>query len=137
MNTLQKAFTSAPLLVHPDPNRPFVVEVDASTAGVGAALTLQQRQPPQLHPCSFFSRKLTPPEQNYDIGNRELLAIKLALEEWRHWLEGAHHPFTILTDHHNLEYLQEAKMFNPRQVRWAISTPDSSSPSPTVQGPRT
>ncbi len=34
--------------------------------------------------------------------NRELLAIKLALEEWRHWLEGAKHPFTVLTDHKNL-----------------------------------
>lgn len=65
--------------------------------------------PPHLNPCAFFSRKLTLVEQNYDIGNRELLAIKLALEEWRHWLEGTHHPFQVLTDHRNLEYLQDAK----------------------------
>ncbi|KAK3545455.1 hypothetical protein QTP70_007692 [Hemibagrus guttatus] len=44
---------------------------------------------PLLHPCAYFSKKLSPVEQNYDIRNRELLAIKLALEEWRHWLEGA------------------------------------------------
>ncbi|KAK3551338.1 hypothetical protein QTP70_015018 [Hemibagrus guttatus] len=57
---------------------------------------------------------------NYDIGNRELLAIKLTLEEWRHWLEGAKHPFTVLTDHKNLEYLRAAKRLNPRQARWAL-----------------
>ncbi len=57
---------------------------------------------------------------NYDIGNRELLAIKLALEEWRHWLEGAQHPFIILTDHKNLQYLRDAKRLNPRQARWAL-----------------
>jgi len=45
-------------------------------------------------------------EQNYT--NCELLAIKLALEEWRHWLEGAKHPFEVITDHRNLEYLREA-----------------------------
>jgi hypothetical protein len=50
----------------------------------------------------------------------ELLAIKLALEKWRHWLEGAQHPFTVLTDHKNIQYLQEAKCLNPRQTRWAL-----------------
>ncbi|KAK3510289.1 hypothetical protein QTP70_033153 [Hemibagrus guttatus] len=119
-DTLKQAFTTAPLLVHPDPERPFVVEVDASTTGVGAVLSQQQGKPPRLHPCAFFSRKLNPAEVNYDIGNRELLAVKLALEEWRHWLEGAKHPFTVLTDHKNLEYLRAAKRLNPRQARWAL-----------------
>ncbi len=77
-NKLKHAFTSAPLLVHPNPRLPFVVEVDASTTGVGAVLSQQQGTPPKLHPCAYFSRKLSPAERNYDIGNRELLAIKLA-----------------------------------------------------------
>ncbi|XP_048026178.1 uncharacterized protein LOC125255188 [Megalobrama amblycephala] len=94
--TLKKAFTTAPLLVHPNPDLPFVVEVDASTTG------------------------LNPAEVNYDIGDRELLAVKLALEEWRHWLEGANHPFQVLTDHKNLEYLKAAKRLNPCQARWAM-----------------
>ncbi|KAL0183658.1 hypothetical protein M9458_019354, partial [Cirrhinus mrigala] len=81
---LKEAFTSAPILVHPDPQKPFVVEVDASTTGVGAILSQQQGNPPQLKPCAYFSRKFNPAEKNYDISNRELLAIKLALEEWRH-----------------------------------------------------
>ncbi|KAI3362602.1 hypothetical protein L3Q82_001688 [Scortum barcoo] len=56
----------------------------------------------KLHPCAFFSKRLSPAERNYDIGNRELLAVKLALEEWRHWLEGSKQPFLVWTDHKNL-----------------------------------
>lgn len=61
---------------------------------------------------------------NYGIGNQELLAVKLALEEWRHWLEGAAHPFLVLTDHKNLEYLHTAKWLNSRQACWSILFPD-------------
>ncbi len=117
--SLKEAFTQAPILVHPDPQSSFIVEVDASTTGVCAILSQQQGNPEKLHPCAF-SRKLSLAERNYDIGNRELLAIKLALEEWRHWLEGAQHPFTVLTDHKNLQYLKEAKRLNPRHARWAL-----------------
>uniref|UniRef100_A0A8C7XSH6 Gypsy retrotransposon integrase-like protein 1 n=1 Tax=Oryzias sinensis TaxID=183150 RepID=A0A8C7XSH6_9TELE len=74
----------------------------------------------KLKPCAFFSRKLSPSEQNYDVGNRELLAIKLALEEWRHWLEGAEQPFIVWTDHKNLAYLRSAKRLNSRQARWCL-----------------
>ncbi|KAK3563596.1 hypothetical protein QTP86_031829 [Hemibagrus guttatus] len=62
-NTLKTAFTTAPLLVHPDPELPFVVEVDASTTGVGAVLSQQQGSPRTLRPCAFFSRKLSPAER--------------------------------------------------------------------------
>ncbi|KAK3537781.1 hypothetical protein QTP70_018449 [Hemibagrus guttatus] len=44
----------------------------------------------------------------------------LSLEEWRHWLEGAKHPFQVLTDHKNLEYIQQAKRLNPRQACWSL-----------------
>ncbi|KAI3352792.1 hypothetical protein L3Q82_019374 [Scortum barcoo] len=71
-------------------------------------------------PCAFFSRRLTPAERNYDVGNRELLAVVLALQEWRHWLEGAEQPFLVWTDHKNLAYLRSAKRLNPRQARWAL-----------------
>ncbi len=117
---LKSSFCTAPTLTHPDLNRRFVVEVDASTLGVGAVLSQWKGEPPVLHPCAYFSKKMSPAEQNYDIGNRKLLAIKLALEEWRHWLEGAQHPFEVITDHKNLQYLREAKRLNPRQARWAL-----------------
>ncbi|XP_053499602.1 uncharacterized protein LOC128619445 [Ictalurus furcatus] len=117
---LKKAFTTAPIIKHPDPSRPFIVEVDASETGVGAILSQRFGEKPKLHLVAFFSRKLSPAERNYDVGNRELLAIKLALEEWRHWLEGATHQFVIFTDHKNLEYLRTAKRLTPRQARWAL-----------------
>ncbi|KAI2665820.1 Transposon Tf2-6 polyprotein [Labeo rohita] len=117
---LRQRFTTAPILHHSDPNMPFLVEVDASSTGVGAVLSQRQGQPPKTYPCAYFSHKLTPAERNYDVGNRELLAIKLALEEWQHWLEGARHPFTVLTAHRNLEYLRSAKVLNHRQARWAL-----------------
>ncbi|KAL0151195.1 hypothetical protein M9458_053386, partial [Cirrhinus mrigala] len=113
---MNKVFGSSSI----DPELPFAVEIDASTTGVGAVLSQVASEPPHLHPCAFYSRKLSPAEQNYDVGNRELLAIKLALEEWRHWLEGSNHPFTIITDHKNLQYLREVRCLNPRQARWPL-----------------
>ncbi|KAI4899248.1 hypothetical protein NFI96_022015 [Prochilodus magdalenae] len=71
-------------------------------------------------PSRTFSHKLSPAERNYGIGDKELLAIKLAFDEWRHWLEGAQYPFLVLTDHKNLEYLRSAKRLNSRQARWSL-----------------
>lgn len=82
---LKDAFTTAPVLKHPDPSRQFTVEVDASNVGVGVNLSQWVENKPKLHPVAFFTHKLSPTERNYDVGNRELLAIKLALVEWRHW----------------------------------------------------
>ena len=117
---LKKWFVSAPILVEPDPSLQFVVEADASDTGVGAILSQRSPSDHKLHPCAFFSCRLSLPERNYDVGNHELLAIKLALEEWRHWLEGAEHPFIVWTDHRNLAYIQSAKRLSSRQARWAL-----------------
>uniref|UniRef100_A0A8C5Q592 Gypsy retrotransposon integrase-like protein 1 n=2 Tax=Leptobrachium leishanense TaxID=445787 RepID=A0A8C5Q592_9ANUR len=118
-NTLQERFTTAPILTLPKPQLPFFVEVDASEIATGAVLS--QRSPDNLlHPIAYYSKKLNTSEQNYDITDKELLAIKRAFEEWRHLLEGATHPVTVLTDHKNLEYLQSAKQLRPRQARWAL-----------------
>ncbi|KAI2655102.1 Transposon Tf2-9 polyprotein [Labeo rohita] len=118
--TLCHQFTTAPILTHPDPTKAFVVEVDASDVGVGAVLS--QRGPDEkLHPCSFFSRKFNSTQQRYGVGDRELLAIKWALEEWRHWLQGGSEPFTVVwTDHQNLTVIKQTKQLNPRQARWAL-----------------
>ncbi|KAI2665739.1 Transposon Tf2-8 polyprotein [Labeo rohita] len=74
----------------------------------------------KMHPCVHFSHRLSPAERKYDIGNRELLAVKLALEEWRHWLEGSGVPFVVWTDHKNLEYIKSAKRLNSRLAWWAL-----------------
>ena len=75
-NDPKARFTSAPILVQPAPGRQFMVEVDASA--VGAVLSQRFLKDGKIHPCAFFSHRLSPMERNYDIGNRELLAVKLA-----------------------------------------------------------
>ncbi|CAJ0940793.1 unnamed protein product, partial [Ranitomeya imitator] len=96
------------------------VEVDASEIGAGAVLSQRSSDCSVMKPCAFFSRKFSPAERNYDVGNRELLAMKWAFEEWRHWLEGARHRVVVLTDHKNLIYLESARRLNPRQARWSL-----------------
>ncbi|KAL0186755.1 hypothetical protein M9458_018425, partial [Cirrhinus mrigala] len=109
---LKSRFVSAPILETPDPSRQFVVEVRFYHS--------VRPQTTRCIPARFFSHRLSPAESNYDIGNRELLAVKLALEEWRHWLEGSGVPFIVWTDHKNLEYIKTAKRLNSRQARWAL-----------------
>lgn len=60
----------------------------ASEVGVGAVLSQRADEDDRLHPCTFLSRRLSAAVKNYDVGGCELLAVKLAMEEWRHWLEG-------------------------------------------------
>ena len=65
---------------------------------------------------AFYSKSLSPVERNYEIYDKKMLAIIHALEEWRHFLEGARHPVEIWTDHKNLEYFMMAKKLNHRQA---------------------
>lgn len=83
-------------------------------------LSQQFGETPCLQPYAYYSKKLTPAKQNYDISNRELLAIKLSLEEWRDRLEGAINPFSVITYQKNLQYLRDAKRLNPRQALYAL-----------------
>lgn len=102
-------------MVQADLSQPFFVEVDASDAGMGAILSQQVNG--ELHPCAFFSQRLSPAESNYDVGDRELLGIKLALEEWRHLLGSGNldRPQEL-----SPSKLQAAKRLNARQARWAL-----------------
>lgn len=59
------------------------------------------------------------PENNYPIGEKELLAIKCALENWRHLLEGTSYPIIIYSNHRNLQYLQQSRTLTSRQIRWS------------------
>uniref|UniRef100_A0A8C5M348 Gypsy retrotransposon integrase-like protein 1 n=1 Tax=Leptobrachium leishanense TaxID=445787 RepID=A0A8C5M348_9ANUR len=117
---LQHLFISAPILELPDLTKPFFLEVDASDKATGAILSQRNDSDDKLHPVAFHSKRLSVAEINYDVGDKELLAIKRALEEWRHLLEGTLHPITVYTDHRNLEYLQTARRLNSRQARWSL-----------------
>ncbi|KAL0157403.1 hypothetical protein M9458_048649 [Cirrhinus mrigala] len=72
---LRRRFSTAPILHHPDPERPFVVEVDASSTGVGAVLSQRQGDPPKLYPCAYFSHKLRRPRP-YAIGYLDSTACR-------------------------------------------------------------
>ncbi|CAJ0962166.1 unnamed protein product [Ranitomeya imitator] len=78
---LKRRFSSAPVLCQPDVSLPFQVEVDASEIGAGAVLSQRSSDCSVMKPCAFFSRKFSPAERNYDVGNRELLAMKLRLRK--------------------------------------------------------
>ena len=72
-----------------------------------------------LHPVAFWSRKCLPAECNYDIHDREMLAIIESMKHWRHYLEGAKYPIQVFSDHKNLETFMTTKTLNRRQARWA------------------
>lgn len=121
---LVTAFTTAPMLQHFNPSKPIRVEVDASGFAIGGAMSqpADDGDDPsrrQYKPVAFFSRKLTPPEMNYETHDAELLAIVVAFKHWRHYLEGSTHQVVVITDHNNLKYFMTTKELNGRQARWA------------------
>ena len=79
---LQRAFTSAPILLHFRPDLPITMEADASDFALGCILS-QQNPDGELHPVCYYSRKFTPAELNYPIYDKELLAVVEALKLWR------------------------------------------------------
>jgi hypothetical protein len=105
----------APILVHPDFTKAFYLETNASDFASGAVL-LQMGVDEKLHSIAFYSRKFSAIEINYEIHDKELLAIVDSSQEWRHFLEGAAHPVTVYTDHKNLEYFMTARVLNRCQT---------------------
>jgi len=114
---LKKRFVTAPILEHFYPDRETVVATDASNFALGCVLS--QFKDKRLHPVAFHSRKLKPAERNYEIHDKELLAILEAFKEWNHYLVGADKPVTVYTDHQNLQNFLTTKVCNQRQIRWA------------------
>ena len=118
-DVLKKAFTTAPVLVMPDLKKSFTVECDASDFATGAVLS-QVGEDGAMHPVAFFSKSLNDAERNYEIYDKELLAIVRALDEWRHYLEGGEHPIDIISDHKNLLYFSSSRSLTRRQARWSL-----------------
>lgn len=117
-NRLKDAFGTAPILAYYDPKRRTVLEADASNWASGGVLS-QFDSKGELHPVAFFSAKHSPTECNYEIYDKELLAIVKAFEEWRPELQGTEEPVEVITDHKNLEHFTTTKLLNQRQVRWS------------------
>ena len=115
---LKNAFATAPILASADFTKQFILETDASNFAIGAILS-QRGEDNTEHPVAFYSRTLAAAEQNYQVHDKELLAIIEALKHWRHYLIGSPLPVQILTDHRNLEHFMTSQLLNQRQIRWA------------------
>jgi len=116
-DALKEKFTTAPVLMVFDPTKPIYIETDASDYALGACLSQKDDQG-RMHPVAFLSRKFSPAELNYQIHDKELMAIVVACQEWRQYIEGAAYTITVYTDHKNLIYFTTTKELNRRQVRW-------------------
>ena len=114
---LKERFIADPILATFDPDRETYVKPDASNWATGGVLS-QVDDAGNRRPVAFHSRKNLPAECNYDIHDKELLAVIRCLQEWDAELRSLNQPFTVLTDHKNLETFMKAKRLNERQMRW-------------------
>jgi len=81
---------------------------------------LQTNDNGQYHPCGYLSQSLNPAKRNYQIFDRELLAVICTLTEWCLYLEGNPHPVIMFTDHKNLLYFRTTQKLTRRQARWQL-----------------
>jgi hypothetical protein len=115
---LKGCFTTGPVLTHCEPKRQCIIETDASDFTLGVVLSQRDSQG-KLHLIAFHSQKFTPAEINFEIHDKELVAIVASFKIWRRYLECALEMVILYTDHHNLEYSMSTKVLNRRQARWA------------------
>jgi len=86
---LKMAMTTTLVLVSSQGLEPFCIEANSFDFASGAVLSQQLPREKKWHPVVFYSKSLSPVEQNYKIHDKEMLTIICMLEEWRHFLEGA------------------------------------------------
>lgn len=114
---LKMRLTSAPILSHPNFERPFVIQCDASATGVGSVL-FQVDENGEEHPIAFMSKKLNSAQRNYSVTELECYAAVLSVKKFRPYVEGME--FKILTDHASLKWLMSQKDLSGRLARWSL-----------------
>ncbi|SPC68179.1 related to Gag-pol polyprotein [Ustilago sp. UG-2017b] len=119
---LIQALTSAGVLQHFDYHLPTRVETDASDFAIAGVLKQEHEQ--RWHPVAYYSRKMSSAEKNYEIHDKELLAVVACLTQWRHMLAGLPSQLVILTDHEALKYFKSQRRITGRQARWAVLLAD-------------
>jgi len=113
---IKRCMCSKPVLTIPVDNALYRLEADSSDYASGAVLS--QKVNDKWHPIAYMSKALNKMERNYEIYDKEMLAIMNALNEWRQYLMGASETFEIWTDHQNLQYFRKPQKLNRRQARW-------------------
>jgi len=116
---LKRIFMTKPVLAAPDLDKEFRVEVDVSNYATGGVLSIKDSDE-LWRPVAFIFKSLSNTERNYEIYNKEMLAVVRCLEAWRHFLEEATIKFEIWTDHKNLKYFIKVQKLNRRQARWVL-----------------
>jgi len=111
---IKKRICSEPVLIIPVDNAPYCLEADSSDYASGAILS--QKVDDKWHPVAYMLKALNETERNYEIYDKEMLAIINALSEWRQYLMGASEDFEIWTDHQNLQYFRKPQKLNRRWV---------------------
>lgn len=112
---LKKAMTQSPVLAFPDFSKTFVVETDACDSGVGAVLMQEGR------PLAYISQGLAPRHLGLSVYDKELIAVLVVVDKWRHYLEN--NPFIIRTDHESLQFLKPTKTAHPIAKKRGLEAP--------------
>ena len=112
---LKSCLITAPVLTYPDFNRNFVLETDASIAGLGAILS-QIQEDGKLHPLAYASRSLSKSEKNYSATDLETLAVVWGVTHFRYYLYG--HQVTIYTDHTAVKAVLGTPNLTGKHARW-------------------
>jgi hypothetical protein len=124
-DTLKATFTSTPVLAIWSPTRPTRIKVNASGFATGGVILQKCDDLDSLwHPIAFQSASFKEAEHNYEIWDREMLAITKALKDWRQTLAGLDNPVEIWTDHCNLEFWRTTQHLTRCQARWALLLAD-------------
>lgn len=116
LENLKRALVTTPILATPDYSLPFVVQTDASDVGLGAVLTQEINNEERV--IAYMSVKLSAAERKYHVTERECMAVLIAIEKFRPYIEGVF--FTVITDHASLQWLQNLKDPTGRLARWAL-----------------
>ncbi|GFV75112.1 retrovirus-related Pol polyprotein from transposon 17.6 [Trichonephila clavipes] len=111
---LKEALTSSPILIYPQPDKPFILDTDASNESVGAVLS--QEIDGQERVIAYWSKCLSKPERNYCVTRKELMAIVKAIEHFHHYLYGQ--KFLLRTDHASLTWLMNFRNTEGQVARW-------------------
>jgi hypothetical protein len=115
---LKSVLSSSAVMKHFQPHLPTRVETDASDGVIGGVMS-QLHTDGEWYPVAFLSKTMLPAECNYEIHDKEMLAIVRSLAAWGVHLRGLERAVDIYTDHKALEYFLTTKKLTARQVRWA------------------
>lgn len=113
---LRIQISEEPVLFLPDQHGHFRIEANSSDFANGGVLSQQVEG--KWQPLTFRSQALSPVKRNYEIYDKEMLAIMDSLTDWRQYVMGAEQTVEVWSDHENLTYFRKSQKLNRRQARW-------------------